>query len=245
MSGADDSMDDLDLLAATYAAGLMDEVSAGAFEARCAAEPVAAAALKAARERFLELDVAAAPVTPSSGLWPRIEAGLGEHPRVASLAARRAARSETSTARGGISGSGFWRGFAAASLVAALAAGAVWATLWPAPPRLVVVLLNAEAKPVSIVEAYAGQRIRVVPLGRIEVPTGRTLQVWTLPDPATGPVSMGLMPAVTATTLEGPPLPAPKPDQLYEITLEPAGGSPTGRPTGPIIGKGFARAPAI
>jgi hypothetical protein len=36
--------------------------------------------------------------------------------------------------------------------------------------------------------------------------------------------------------LEG--LPAPGPNQLFEITLEPATGSPTGRPTGPILMKG-------
>jgi anti-sigma-K factor RskA len=29
-------------------------------------------------------------------------------------------------------------------------------------------------------------------------------------------------------------LPALQPDQLFEITLEPPAGSPTGRPTGPI-----------
>jgi anti-sigma-K factor RskA len=28
-------------------------------------------------------------------------------------------------------------------------------------------------------------------------------------------------------------------DQLFEITLEPRSGSPTGRPTGPIIAKGL------
>lgn len=123
--------------------------------------------------------------------------------------------------------------------------GLLWASLWPAPPQLVVVLLDAEARPVSLVEAYEGHKIRIVPLGAIEVPQGRTLQVWTLPDPATGPVSMGLLPAVTATTLTGPPLPVPKREQLYEITLEPVGGSPTGKPTGPIIGKGFAKAPQI
>ena len=115
----------------------------------------------------------------------------------------------------------------------------------PQQPRLIVVLLDADAKPVSIVEAFDGQQIRVVPLGRIDVPTDKTLQVWTLPDQRTGPVSMGLLRSVSATTLQGPALPAPQADQLYEITLEPAGGSPTGRPTGPIIGKGYARIPQI
>ncbi len=38
------------------------------------------------------------------------------------------------------------------------------------------------------------------------------------------------------------PLPPPKREQLYEITLEPAGGSPTGKPTGPIIARALRRA---
>ena len=33
-------------------------------------------------------------------------------------------------------------------------------------------------------------------------------------------------------------LTAPRVDQLFEITLEPASGSPTGRPTGPVLFKG-------
>ena len=41
----------------------------------------------------------------------------------------------------------------------------------------------------------------------------------------------------------GARLPEPKAGQLYEITLEPAPGSPTGRPTGPILVTGFARYP--
>ena len=245
MSGADHDDEDLDVLAATYVAGLMSEDEARAFETRLASDPRVRAACKRQRERFLELDVAAAPAEVSDGLWSRIETGLGAQPRVASLAQRRAASPNAPMTRHVPNRREFWRGFAAASLVAMIGAGAIRVTLWPSPPKLVVVLLDAEARPVSLVEAFEGQRIRVVPLGQIEVPQGRTLQVWTLPDPQTGPVSMGLMPAVTATTLEGPPLPAPKLEQLYEITLEPTGGSPTGRPTGPIVGKGFAKAPQI
>jgi anti-sigma-K factor RskA len=60
-----------------------------------------------------------------------------------------------------------------------------------------------------------------------------------------GPISMGLLPGPGTSVLTGPSLPDPKPDQLYEITIEPPGGSPTGRPTGPIVGKGFAKVPQI
>jgi anti-sigma-K factor RskA len=71
------------------------------------------------------------------------------------------------------------------------------------------------------------------------------MQVWTLYDQEVGPVSLGTIGRDAAeVTLQGPRLPRPKPDQLYEITLEPSPGSPTGKPTGPILVKGFARQPA-
>lgn len=253
--------------AAQYVLGHLDGAELAAFEAELVSSPDARRAVAAERERFLELDVAAQPAVPPPDLWDRIEAGLGQ-PSVSTTATRasapvdlaahrqrRQAAMPSDPARGTAnpdeigqrrSGRGsFWRGFAAASVLSMLAAGMAWNLVRTPAPRLVVVLLDAQAKPVSIVEAYAGQRIRVVPLGSIDVPAGKVLQVWTLPDPATGPVSIGLMPSVTTTTLDGPVLPAPRQDQLYEITLEPAGGSPTGKPTGPIVGKGFASQPQI
>lgn len=247
MTGADDRDDDLDVLAGEYVLGLLDAEERQRFEARLPTEPALANALRRARDRFLEFDTSARPVAPSADLWPRIESSLRSGSNVIDIEVRRDARAARRALPQRLprSRASFWQGFAVASLVALIAAGATWSTLWPDPPRLVVVLLDAQAQPVSIVEAFAGQKVRVVPLDRIEVPTGRTLQVWTLPDPATGPVSIGLLRTVTATTFEGPPLPPPKQGQLYEITLEPSGGSPTGRPTGPIVGKGFAKEPRI
>jgi anti-sigma-K factor RskA len=84
-----------------------------------------------------------------------------------------------------------------------------------------------------------------VPLTNITVPEGKTLQVWTLPSPQTGPVSMGLLEQARSKILSDFNLPPPQPQQLYEITLEQAGGSPTGKPTGPVIAKGFAKQPQI
>lgn len=85
--------------------------------------------------------------------------------------------------------------------------------------------------------------MRLVPLEDFEVPEGRVLQVWTLPDAETGPVSLGTLEGAADVRLAGPNLPLPADGQLYEITLEPAPGSPTGRPTGPILVKGFAKPP--
>ena len=69
-------------------------------------------------------------------------------------------------------------------------------------------------------------------------PAGRALQVWTLPSRERGPVSVGLMDQARTLQLSLKDLPPPGPDQLFEITLEPATGSPTGRPTGPVLFKG-------
>jgi anti-sigma-K factor RskA len=134
----------------------------------------------------------------------------------------------------------------AASVVVALGVGYLAGSFGTGArrPVMIAVLLNpADATPGAIVEAFADDSVRLVPLDRFEIPAGNILQVWTLPDPATGPVSLGTFSDPSAIRLSGPDLPSPQTGQLYEITLEPAPGSPTGRPTGPILVKGFAKAP--
>jgi anti-sigma-K factor RskA len=227
-----------------YVLGLMSDDERAAFEVRLAADADMRRLVAAERERFLELDLTASGPEPGEGLWQRIERGMVAAPsNVVDIG--RAWQSKVPPRAAAPSRRGFWQGFAAASILGLAGGGVAYMQLKPPAPRLIVVLLNDQAQPVSIVETLDDQHIRIVPLTAIDVPADRTLQVWTLPDPATGPVSMGLLESVRETLLRGPDLPTPKLDQLYEITLEPAGGSPTGRPTGPIIGKGFARVPQI
>jgi anti-sigma-K factor RskA len=90
----------------------------------------------------------------------------------------------------------------------------------------------------AVVHAFADGRVVLLPLTAIHVPEGRALEVWTLPSRERGPVSVGLMNRPRTLQLSLKDLPPPGPNQLFEITLEPATGSPTGRPTGPILFKG-------
>src|SRR5690606_20821839 len=90
----------------------------------------------------------------------------------------------------------------------------------------------------AIVNAFADGRVEMIPLVEMTVPAGRSLQVWTLWNREVGPRSVGLLDRARATPLDLERLPTTAVDQLFEITLEPAGGSPTGRPTGPILYKG-------
>ena len=234
--------DELDVMAGEYLLGLLSDMDRSLFEAALMHNEDARKALRSTRERFSELDTTAHVADVPHGLWARIEGELDKRPEAGPITAVSSGLRPTL-------GLKFWHGFTAAAVAAvalvAAGLGAFWMMYTPAQPQLIVVLLDAQAQPGAIVEAYASERVRVVPLTRFNIPEGKVLQVWTLPSPATGPVSLGLLEGARATTLTGIDLPSPQPEQLYEITLEQAGGSPTGRPTGPIVAKGFARAPQI
>lgn len=230
---------DLIATAGEYVAGLMTPEEQEAFERRIATDPEARRAVADWRQRLLVLDETAQPVAPSDALWPRIEAAVG------------AKRPVAETGPGVFSR--IWQDIAAlrwASLASA-AAALVLAVLLVVQPfgrsdrPTVVAVLNAPntSEAGAIVEAFADGRVRVVPLRAIPVPEGRTLQVWTLWDRQVGPRSVGLMPRAEARDYATSGMPRPVDQQLYEITLEPAGGSPTGRPTGPILYVGRGSTP--
>ena len=120
-------------------------------------------------------------------------------------------------------------------------AGAVLGGSWFAPePVVIAVLLDNAGAPTAVVEDYGGADARIRFVSGVEVPQDRQMQVWTLPSAEMGPISLGLLTGTGTADLDAPHLPEPADGQLYEITLEPRGGSPTGRPTGAILAKGLA-----
>lgn len=237
--------DERDALAGLYVLGQLTEAEARAFEARLSEDQAARAAVRTIRERLGEIDDAAPaePVPPA--LWERIEARLGAAPDFGPLPGNVVQMGKGKAA--GLLRNDFWRGALAACLATVITLGTLFSLIdrGPPQPRLVVVLLTAEAEPGMIVEALGDREVRVVPLEAFVIPEGKAIELWTLPDPATGPVSLGLLREAAEKRLVGPRLPPPQPEQLYEITLEPATGSPTGRPTGPVLAKGYARVPQI
>ncbi|PWV97515.1 anti-sigma-K factor RskA [Hoeflea marina] len=233
------SATDLDRIADEYVVGLMDDDEAREIERRMAGEPALAAAISAAAERFLEIDLSETPVALAAEGWSGVEArlraaeGAGGDPIL--LAAERLRRRPTVASH--------WRTVAQAGMAACLvlAAALGWQLSQPAP-EMIAVLVDSAGEPQAVIEAFADDRVTVLPLVDFAVPDGSTLQVWTLPAVADAkPVSLGLIDHIARLNLRGPDLPAPAQGQLYEITIEQAGGSPTGLPTGPIVGKGFAK----
>ena len=227
---------DIPHLADEYVLGLLDPAQATQIEDAMERDPELKAAIAASRDRFLPLDTGIAPQPVSEDLWKRIEAALPVQNRRAVKPLEQVANDN---------GSRGWKLAALTSLAASLllAIGLVYSLTRTVEPLVVAVLVNEAGEVQAVVEDFGNDEASVRLLADFAVPRDKTIQVWTLPSRDVGPVSLGLLEGVTSARLHGPTLPKPRSDQLYELTLEQAGGSPTGRPTGPILAKGFARMP--
>jgi anti-sigma-K factor RskA len=218
--------------AGEYVIGALDGAERLAFEARIATDAELAAMVSRLRDQMQALDDTAIGEELNPRVWSAIEARLGQQDSArVTHPASRAPRP--------------WMAVAA-SVVIAAGLGFTAGTLSQpeAQPVVIAVLVDeGSTVPGAIVEAFSDNSVRIVPLEAFEVPDGRILQVWTLPSAEMGPVSLGTFDNPRNIRLPAISLPTPQPGQLYEITLEPAPGSPTGRPTGPILAKGLARTP--
>lgn len=228
--------DDLEL-ADEYVLGLIEGADRDAFERRLEDEPDLRAAVARSRDRFVELDLTAPALPLDEAIWAPVARrqrglGLGEKPAPspANLPGPPSGRMRRHL-----------RTALAAGIGLVIGAGVSLTTLQP-DPIVLTVLVDAAGAPLAVVEDFGSAEARVRFVADVAVPEGRQMQVWTLPSPETGPVSLGLLEGPAGQLLRGPDLPRPAAGQLYEITLEQRGGSPTGRPTGPVVAKGFAAA---
>lgn len=221
-------------LADDYVLGLLEDNELEAVEAALLTDQAMQIAVSNSRERFLELDLTAKPVPVPPQIWENIAARLDKSADTARVPPV-AANSNNGT---------FWRRLALTASAASifLAAGLLWSLNNQPDPVVIAVLLDDKGQAQALVEDFGDRSAKVTLLADFAVPEDKVMQVWTLPSKEMGPVSLGLLATSTTAVLDGPELPKPHLDQLYEITVEQRGGSPTGRPTGPILVKGYSKA---
>ncbi|MCZ7468676.1 anti-sigma factor [Agrobacterium sp. O3.4] len=227
---------DIPAIADEYVLGLIEAADVDEVEVAMERDAELRAAIAASRERFLPLDMSVAPATVTEQLWQRIEAALPVQDQAAVMPLISNANDNR---RNG------WR-MAAISAIAAtflLAIGLAYSLTRTVEPLVVAVLINDAGEVQAVVEDFGNEQATIRMLADFNIPGDKTIQVWTLPSREMGPVSLGLIEGARSARLDSPVLPSPRNDQLYEITLEQTGGSPTGRPTGPILAKGLARMP--
>ena len=220
-----------DRLAAEYVLGTLRGPARRRFDALLGAHPALRQALVQWQERLAPLSTSVAAVAPPSRVWQRIEARLFAD-RAADNLARTTRWWQTLA---------LWRTVSGVATAAALAMFMV-ASQVPPPQAPVVVVLAAnpeaaQALNASFVASVSadGRALVLKPLNDLALTPGRALELWAVPAQG-APRSLGLVQASGATTLVRAQL--LRDTAAFAVSIEPAGGSPTGAPTGPIVSVG-------
>jgi anti-sigma-K factor RskA len=211
-----------DMLAAEFVLGLLPQSERQAFARRLAAEPALAVSVRYWEEHFVQFtDEMEAPP-------PQVKAALDQ--RLFASGATPAPSLWNSLA--------FWRGLAAAALAAMVAVTLY--TLQPAPQSqpLVARLAGEQTAPtlVALYETETG----ALRLNRTsgDAATGRSLELWLIAG-NDAPVSLGVLPASSTSSITVPVALRQKfAGGVLALSDEPAGGSPTGAPTGAVLATG-------
>jgi anti-sigma-K factor RskA len=246
-----DTPEDRSAAAGEYVLGTLAAEEASRFETTMAQDAGLRSEVAFWQDRLLHLTTRCAPAEklPQGG-WQRLDARLSLPPAPPQQV-RRPTRAAVEVPWW--RQLGLWQGFSGLAVTAAIVMGAALLVRETAqtPPeiRYVAVLADpagrgngwmVEMKQVAHREGNReGSRqgqLRLVPLRPdYDVPKDRVLQFWTKAPGAAGPSSLGLVLPGQVTALPLQQVPNLQPDQLFEITLEPPGGSTIGRPTGPIL----------
>lgn len=211
-----------DLLAAEYVMGVLPHAERLIFTARLEREEALRRRVEAWESRLASLRPDSEDVTPPAALRRAILGAIApEAPRPSwwnSLA--------------------LWRGATAAALAALALITLVLVRMPATNPVLVADIVSADSA-VRVI-AYYDQATGQLHVDRRagERASGRDMEVWLISGNRP-PKSLGLMPAITTGSMT---IPAAFRSGLETATLaisdEPAGGSPTGQPTGPVVAQG-------
>jgi anti-sigma-K factor RskA len=216
-----ESQELLDRLAAEHVLGTLRGPARRRFERLCAESAAARGALHRWEDDWSVLSRSLRPIQPSERVWANVNRRLFG----ARSAAPRVSRWRT------------WQLAAAASLIAvALIVGLIVHRQQP-PLQTLAVLGTDSAHPLWRIERrtqLAALTISVV--GPVQRLPGKAYELWALPRGG-APVSLGLLPAggTYERTLNSAQRAALLAADKVAVSVEPAGGSPTGGPTGPVV----------
>jgi anti-sigma-K factor RskA len=218
------ALPDDELLAAEFALGVLADTDRAAAQRLIERDRNFARMVAAWEQRLAPWAGEIAEVSPPPQVWEAIAAALpAETPRSASLWESLA----------------FWRSFALASALAAACLGGLiyLGGLDRQAPLIATIEGSGNRVFVATIDSKRGT-VAVVPAS-FSADVTREPELWLIP--ADGkPRPLGMLRADRAVTIAIPPEFAAQTvsNAVLAVSLEPPGGSPTGQPTGPVIGTG-------
>ncbi len=202
-----------DALAAEYALGTLRNPARLHFERRMKTDRELAERVAKWQTLLSGLDRSLIPVIPPARVWKKIAVDLPQKPT--------SPRWKKHVISWGLAA-----GLGCVSLSA-------W-FYWPGAELQPVAVLSGSLQGEWIISADTGRNtVRVSPLNMAAVSDTQSLQLWMIPA-GSKPISIGLLDTKTPQefTLKSAGL---EKGTVMAISLEPAGGSPTGQPTGPVV----------
>ncbi|MFM0715216.1 anti-sigma factor [Paraburkholderia strydomiana] len=249
----------VDLLAAEYVLGTLRGAARRRFQRYADQDASIRAAVAAWQRHLAPMAELAEPRMPPAAVWEAIEQRLGLSAAREAARPHSALPTPARPSRGLFDNLAFWRGWAigTTALAAIAVVVAVRALLpattvptaptpvptpaptiaqKPAPSVSHVAVLNStDARPVMLIAWDEGRSTMTLqPLGKVDVPPGRTMELWGIP--ANGhPVSLGLLPdSATGTVTAGQQ--KPENYEALAVSIEAPGGSPDhNAPSGPVV----------
>lgn len=182
------------------------------------------------------LSQAASSVQPRARVWEQVLERTGA--KAADRAEREVARLQW------FERLGWWRGLslvatAAAVVLAVMLARTPTEVVTPQAQQYVAVVNGEQAQPLWLVRVDVSQgRLAIKSINATAPAPANSYELWILPAGGAAPRSLGLLPTGTASVDAELPVELRSllaSAQGLAVSLEPAGGSPTGAPTGPVV----------
>jgi anti-sigma-K factor RskA len=215
-----DNSELLDALAREYVLGTLHGRARARFARVVGASLPARRAVLGWEERLAPLARAVPAVEPPPQVWERIETSIG-----------------TRTARP-TRGAGIWPALAAGLAALAVLFGSLYLSQGPRAPERAqyVAVISDQTTPLWLLQAFT-EELRVNTVNDRPILAQNSYELWMLPGGGAAPVSLGLLPVTgnAALPLDAQDLAVLAQTMTLAVSLEPAGGSPTGAPTGPVL----------
>ena len=219
-------------LAAEYALGTLQGRARRRFERILEANPELTRLVTAWQEQLQPLNESLEPIQPPARVWRRIERRIAAH-----------------RPRGRIgdlwNSLAFWRAAALAGTIAALVLAIVLASV-ARPAQIMLVVMEDQSREPKITVSWdmhdgGRKRMRVRVVGHQSMAPETAWELWMLRDGDQRPISLGLITTHGMQDLLLSPGLSETLDTAagMAMSVEPAGGSPTGAPTGPVLYKGW------